>query len=93
MARVIRPQGRRGEVIAEPRTNMREQFALSRIMSAVDPAGRRRELKVETHRFHQGRVVLKFLGVESISQAEELRDCELEVRRSELLALGPAATT
>lgn len=88
LARVVRPQGRRGEIIAELRTNVREQFAVSRTMFAVKPNGQRRSLEVEGHRFHQDRVVLKFRGVDSISQAEELRDCELEVRRAELRALA-----
>jgi 16S rRNA processing protein RimM len=88
LARVVRPQGRHGEVIVEPRTNVREQFAASRTMFAVDPSGRRRSLEVEAHRFHQSRVVLKFRGVDSITQAEALRDCELEVRRAELLPLA-----
>jgi 16S rRNA processing protein RimM len=87
LARVVRPQGRRGEVIAEPRTNVREQFAASSAMFAVDAGGKRRPLELEAHRFHQDRVVLKFRGVDSISQAEELRECELEVRRAELLPL------
>jgi 16S rRNA processing protein RimM len=88
LARVVRPQGRHGEVIADPRTNVREQFAVSRTLFAVQPNGQRRPLEVEAHRFHQDRVVLKFRGVDSISQAEELRDCELEVRRTELVALA-----
>lgn len=91
MARVVRPQGRHGEVIAESRTNVREQFAASHSMFAVTANGQRRPLEVESHRFHQDRVVLKFRGVDSISQAEELRDCELEVRRAELLALAPGS--
>jgi 16S rRNA processing protein RimM len=88
LARVVRPQGRRGEVIAASHTNVREQFAASRTVFAVTANGQRRTLEVESHRFHQDRVVLKFRGVDSISQAEELRDCELEVRRAELVALA-----
>ncbi|MCI0349640.1 MAG: ribosome maturation factor RimM [Acidobacteriales bacterium] len=88
LARVVRPQGRHGEVIAELRTNVREQFTAIRKMSALDADGTRRILELEAHRFHQGRVVLKFRGIDSINQAEELRDCELQVTRAELLPLA-----
>ena len=88
MAHVVRPQGRHGEVIAESRTNLREQFAASHKMFAVDATGNLRTLEIEGHRFHQDRVVLKFRGVDSISQAEELRGYELKVSRAELLPLA-----
>jgi 16S rRNA processing protein RimM len=44
-------------------------------------------LELEAHWFHKGRVVLKFRGVDSISQAEELRGVELQIPRSQLLRL------
>lgn len=88
MARVVRPQGRRGEVVAELRTNVPEQFFASGKLYAVDVSGRRRALELEDHWFHKGRVVLKFRGIESINQAEELRGCELEIRRAELAPLA-----
>jgi 16S rRNA processing protein RimM len=87
VARVVKPQGRRGEVIAELHTNVREQLAASRNMEAVDSTGKKRALEVEAHWFHKGRVVLKFRGVDSISQAEELRGADLQIPRSQLLQL------
>jgi 16S rRNA processing protein RimM len=44
---------------------------------AVD--GTRRELQLEEHWFHKGGVVLKFAGVESISDAEQLAGLELQI--------------
>jgi 16S rRNA processing protein RimM len=88
LARVVRPQGRRGEVIAEPHTNLREQFAATGRMHVVDASGKRKSLELEAHWYHKGRVVLKFRGVDSINQAEELRGCELQVPRTELMALA-----
>jgi 16S rRNA processing protein RimM len=43
----------------------------------------RRELEVEELWPHKGLVVLKFAGVNSISQAETLVGCELQVPRSQ----------
>ena len=43
------------------------------------PDGTRRELELESHWLHKGRVVLKFRGVESISAAEGLAGCEIQI--------------
>ena len=51
--------------------------------------GVRRELQLEEHWFHKGSVVLKFAGVESISDAELLAGMELQIpqeQRAELEA-------
>ncbi|HKW76480.1 MAG TPA: ribosome maturation factor RimM, partial [Terriglobales bacterium] len=49
--------------------------------------GERRELALEDHWFHKGQVVLKFAGVDSISQAEELIGAEVQVPLEERTAL------
>jgi 16S rRNA processing protein RimM len=82
VARVVRSQGRRGEVIADLLTDFPERFAERRRLFAVDAAGRR-ELQLEAHWLHKGRVVLKFRGVDSIEQAQALAGCELQVPREE----------
>jgi 16S rRNA processing protein RimM len=48
-------------------------------LSALAADGTRRELQVEEHWFHKGGVVLKFAGVESISDAEQLAGLELQI--------------
>jgi len=48
-------------------------------LSGLAADGGRRELQVEKHWFHKGGVVLKFAGVESISDAEGLSGLELQV--------------
>jgi 16S rRNA processing protein RimM len=82
VARVVRSQGRRGEVAAELLTDFPERFAERRRLFAVDSAGRR-ELQLEAHWLHKGRVVLKFRGVDSIEQAQALAGCELQIPREE----------
>ena len=47
------------------------------------PDAGRRELELEELWPHQGLVVLKFAGVDSISEAETLVGCELQVLRSQ----------
>jgi len=51
-------------------------------LSGLAADGTRRELQLEEHWFHKGGVVLKFAGVESISDAEQLAGLELQFRSS-----------
>jgi len=76
---VLKPQGRRGEVLAELHTDFPERFEERRELSGLARDGSRRELKLEEHWFHKGGVVLKFAGVDSISEAEKLAGLELQV--------------
>jgi 16S rRNA processing protein RimM len=89
IAKVTKTQGRIGEVAAALLTDFPERFAQRKRLFALG-AGKdntRRELQVENHWFHKGQVVLKFVGVDSISQAEELLGCEIQVPLSERTAL------
>jgi 16S rRNA processing protein RimM len=88
LARVVKTQGRRGEVAAELHTGIPERFttgmrllALPRESDASD--AKRRELEVAELWPHKGLLVLKFHGVDSISQAETLIGCELQVPGTE----------
>ena len=76
---MLGPQGRRGEVLAELHTDFPERFEERRELSGLAADGSRRDLQLEEHWFHKGGVVLKFAGVESISDAERLKGLELQV--------------
>jgi 16S rRNA processing protein RimM len=89
VARVARVQGRRGEVAADLHTDFPERFAQRRRLFALAADGTRRELEVESQRPHKGRMVLKFSGVDSISDAEALLGAELQVQRDERAELAP----
>jgi 16S rRNA processing protein RimM len=54
---------------------------------ALDPSGSRRELNVEEFWSHKGRMILKFVGVDDIGAAEFLGGCEIQVPRSQRVAL------
>ena len=56
---------------------------------AKDGDGPRRELKIEELWPHKGHLVLKFEGIDSISEAELLIGCELQVPASERSKLEP----
>ena len=91
IARVLGPQGRRGEVLAELHTDFPERFAERRQLSGLAADGSRRELQLEEHWFHKGGVVLKFAGVDSISDAERLAGWELQVPREQRAELEAGA--
>jgi 16S rRNA processing protein RimM len=87
VARIVRPQGRRGEVIADLLTDFPDRFARLGDMMVRFPTGETSILKLESSWLHKGRVVLKFGGCENITQAEELRDALVLVTREQLVEL------
>jgi len=62
-------------------------FAPGRKLIAISNAGRR-ELEVEFLRRQHGRVVLKFRGLDSISDVEGLVGYDLAIRKDDLLPPG-----
>ena len=92
LARVLKTQGRRGEVAVEVHSDVPGRFAVGMRLFALDEAGKRRELEVEELWPHKGHLVLKFRRVNSISEAENLLRCELQVPLNERAKLEPGWT-
>ena len=84
---MVKTQGRHGEVAADILTDFPERFAQRRQVFALDESGARRELRVESFWPHKQRLVLKFAGVDSISDAEALIGCEIQIPREQRAAL------
>ena len=82
---MVKTQGRRGEVAVEILSDAPDRFAVGMKLSALPraPGTGRRELEIEELWPHKGLLVLKFAGVDSISQAETLVGRELQVPRSQ----------
>ncbi|HZE27949.1 MAG TPA: ribosome maturation factor RimM [Terriglobales bacterium] len=92
LARVLKTQGRRGEVAVELHSAIPDRFVEGTRLFALDETGKRLELEVEQLWPHKGHLVLKFRGVDSISDAESLLRCELQVPRAERAKLEPGWT-
>jgi 16S rRNA processing protein RimM len=92
LARVLKTQGRRGEVAVEVHSDVPDRFVEGMRLLALDDTGQRRELKVEELWPHKGHLVLKFAGIDSISDAETLLRCELQIPRGERAGLEPGWT-
>ena len=82
---MVKTQGRRGEVASEVLSDVPDRFVIGMHLLAL-PRGAdatRRELEVEELWPHKGLLVLKFAGIDSISDAEQLVGCELQVPKSQ----------
>jgi 16S rRNA processing protein RimM len=90
LARVVKTQGRRGEVAAEIHSDVPERFAVGMKLFALPKLqGSRREMEVADLWPHKGLLVLKFCGVDSMSDAELLVGSELQVPSAERAELEP----
>jgi 16S rRNA processing protein RimM len=83
LARVRKTQGRRGEVAVELHSDIPDRFRVGLKLFALAQDGSRCALEVEELWPHKGHLVLKFAGIDSISDAEVLIGCELQVPRGE----------
>jgi len=88
VARIVRPQGRHGEVLAEILTDFPDKFSeRSQLWLSREDDERRQSYRLLDHWFHKGRVVLKFAGVDSISDAKLLTGSLVQIpfeKRAEL---------
>jgi 16S rRNA processing protein RimM len=100
LARIRRPQGRKGEVLADILTDFPEKFAERKRVWLLGAAGTAsesaREAELVSHWLHKGvrvqgqpaAIVLHFAGVDSISEAEGLKDLVVAIPLAERARLG-----
>jgi len=89
IAKVARTRGLKGEVVADILTDFPERFENLDDVIAVRKGDERFDLKIERFWFQNGRVILKFVGYDSVESADTLRDIEICVPESEAVELGP----
>ena len=96
LARLLRPQGRRGELLADLLTDFPEQLDNASgvylvAANASAPAADAKRVAIESHWMptgkNAGRIVLKLAGSDSINDAERLAHMQLMVPASERPAL------
>jgi 16S rRNA processing protein RimM len=91
LARVVKTQGRRGEVAVEVHSDVPDRLHAGLRVFALAEDPDRRELKIEDAWPHKDWLVLKFAGVDSMSDAELLVGSELQVPLSERAQLESGA--
>ena len=90
LARIRRPQGRKGEIFAEILTDFPEKFAERRRLWLIPPdaAAPPREVELIHHWPHKGGMVLHFAGIDSISAAETLTGLIVAIPIAQRAPLG-----
>ncbi len=78
IARIFKVRGLRGEVAAEVLTDFPERFASTQGVRVFRSPGESWE-QIESHRFHNGRVLLKFLNRDSPEEVQELVGGEVQI--------------
>ena len=84
IGRVVKPQGRKGEVVIEPFSDRPGRFSeLKRVFlpGAGDAVA---EWQVEGHWPHKHREVLKLAGIDSIDDADRLRGMDVRIPEEDL---------
>jgi 16S rRNA processing protein RimM len=87
IGRIVKPQGRHGEVAVESYSDRPDRFPSLRTAYVADPDGRARSVAVSSCWPHKGRFVLKLEGVDTIDEAERYRGLELRIGEEELAPL------
>ena len=87
VGRVVKPQGRKGEVLVEPLSDRPDRFPALRSVFVPGEKDAAREVKVTSCWPHKGRFVLKLDGVDSIDDAETLRGMDVRIPEEDLPAL------
>jgi 16S rRNA processing protein RimM len=91
IGRIARTHGIRGHLIVNPETDFpHERFVAGRVLHLEMP-GRSEPVTIKSVRFHQGRPIIAFAGVDTMDAAEALLGAELKMPEAELPPL-PAGT-
>lgn len=87
---MVKTQGRHGEVGAEVLSDIPDRFSIGMKLQALPRVGtERREVEVQELWPHKSLLIFKFVGVDSISDAEPLVGCELQVAAAQRSKLDP----
>ena len=87
IGRIVRPQGRKGEVVVQPLSDRPDRFPSLRQAFVAGESGSARPVQVRGAWPHKGRFVLKLEGVDSIDDAERYRGLDLRIPEEDLSAL------
>jgi 16S rRNA processing protein RimM len=86
IARIVKTHGVKGEVSADLFTDFPKRFA-SLTQVRVSSGQEERWEEIESHRFHKGRVLLKFAGTDSPEAARRFVGFEVQIPESQRVSL------
>ena len=87
IAKLAKPRGLRGEIVGDVLTDFPERFDDLKTVSIVYPNDEVVTGEIEKFWFQKGRIVLKFIGFDTIEAVETLRNCEICVPETEAVEL------
>ena len=87
IAKLAKPRGLRGEIVGDVFTDFPERFDDLKSVLIVYPNGEIVAGEIEKFWFQKGRIVLKFVGFDTIEAAETLRNCEICIPEAEAVEL------
>lgn len=87
IAVVAKPRGLRGEVVANVLTDFPERFDNLKKVFVLSESADALELELEKFFFQKNRIVLKFKNIDSIEDAETIRNAEICIPESEAVEL------
>ncbi len=87
IAKIVKPRGLRGEVVADVLTDFPERFEGLHKVVAVSADGTRADLKIEDFWFQKDRIVLRFADFDSVEKAQALREVEICIPESDAAEL------
>jgi 16S rRNA processing protein RimM len=85
IGRVLRPHGVRGELRVEIHTDYPERFA---VYKTVYLGPKYVPYAIESHRFHQGKVLVKLADINDRTAAEALREQWMSISTADAIPLG-----
>ena len=89
LARIRKPQGRKGEVLTELLTDFPNLFASRRSLTLLNSSGQSpRPVTLIHHWLHKGAIVLHFDGINSINDAETLTGLIVAIPRDQRAPLA-----
>ncbi|MBI4466077.1 MAG: 16S rRNA processing protein RimM [Acidobacteria bacterium] len=91
VARIVKTQGRRGEVAAEILTDFPDRLLERRAVWLWDGRSEPRAVRVERIWPHKNFLVFELTGFESLAQAKALVGLEIQIPRAEATPLGHSA--
>jgi 16S rRNA processing protein RimM len=87
IARIVKPRGLKGELVADILTDFPERFQGLEEVIVLSEKNEPEYLKIEDFRFQNGRLLVTLAGVDSLEKAERFRNSEVCVPESEAVNL------
>jgi 16S rRNA processing protein RimM len=84
VGRVVKTQGRQGEVAVDPLTGEAERFSALERVFVAGPDSEAIALRIDSVRLHKGRPVLRLSGVTDIGAAKDLCGKEIRIPEDEV---------